>query len=411
VNEYCGALRIRSLERGERRIASGETSTPIVLEGEGASGLVALRSILSANSELLMRNIALNGAVLLRGFAVESAADFESAILEIRGIRPMAEALMSEPGRTVVAGTTHVLHTNTLYKTGGSLELGGFHSENYFVPDVPRFVALFCELPSRQGGETGLVDTAKVYMDLSAELKSKLAATTCIAALYPLSEIGQRYAISVETVERFLEETRLPLLDHHGRKYLAIYKPSVVVHPETADHCLMVNFSAINGLKRALTHEFLADYAGLDWSMHRLTWKHSWVDRLRHPKDLLRLAVDRLRARMSRRSSVPISFPAPFLSELFSDADIDVLARSMRAHFSSFLWKRGDILIIDNVKMAHAGMAGWGARSLKALVANPVPLSGGLRDAGLYNVPRDNQMTECTGERLIRFRESLLKCG
>jgi hypothetical protein len=58
----------------------------------------------------------------------------------------------------------------------------------------------------------------------------------------------------------------------------------------------------------------------------------------------------------------------------------------MRRRFSSFIWKRGDVLILDNLKMAHNGMAGRGNRVLKVMLCNPVPLPSSEASLGLHVV-------------------------
>ena len=142
------------LEPSERGLQSSEPNTPWVVEARQRPDVEHLRTTLAAHSDLVLRRAAEHGAVLFRGFDLMSDLDFESAVLSIRDMQGMASVFMSEAGRTLVPGTRFVMHTNSIYTTGGSFDLGHFHTENYFVPDVPRFIFFFCRHPSPMGGET-----------------------------------------------------------------------------------------------------------------------------------------------------------------------------------------------------------------------------------------------------------------
>ena len=112
--------------------------------------------------------------MLLRGFAVVSDEDFGKTVLAIQGFRGISDAFMSEEGRIHAGNLKYVLYTNAVYKTGGTLYLGGFHSENYYTPDVPSYICFCCFKPSVLGGETGLINMEKMYQHLDEELKKKL---------------------------------------------------------------------------------------------------------------------------------------------------------------------------------------------------------------------------------------------
>ena len=46
----------------------------------------------------------------------------------------------------------------------------------------------------------------------------------------------------------------------------------------------------------------------------------------------------------------------------------------MRNFYSSILWNKGDILFVDNRKVAHAGMPGSGSRTVRAMISNPIQM-------------------------------------
>jgi hypothetical protein len=89
------------------------------------------------------------------------------------------------------------------------------------------------------------------------------------------------------------------------------------------------------------------------------------------------------------------------VSAAFDRSDVELVARAMRQHFASFRWQRGDVLMVDNTKMAHAGMPGFGPRLLRAMICNPVSIPYAADGAGEWRVPTDD-VAQTVGERFSR---------
>jgi len=384
-HRYSG-VSTRLLERDERLIDT-EEPTPLVIERQGNSGsLIFLREFLSSNSAEIVMDIASHGAVLLRGFDLQSPQDFESATLSISKFQGINECLMSEPGREVVQGTRCVLHTNTLYRTGGSLYLGGFHSENYYSPDVPNYISFYCEQSSRLGGETGLVNTAKLFSDLPETVKTELRRRAYWAAAWPLTTMASRYGLSAQQMEQFCLDSGLPVVMQHGQKYASMYKPCVIEHPITKEHALAFNYAVElmrHGLDRAIQRLFLPDYSAREWLLHRLSWRFPLIGVLDKLDVLFRDpgTVWRTLFRKSLDTRV---------GEIFSKETTGLFATSIRKRYSSFKWRAGDLLIVDNLKMAHSGMPGSGARTLRVLICNPIRMRYDSKGPGVHVVSADS---------------------
>jgi hypothetical protein len=161
--------------------------------------------------------VAKYGAVLFRGFGVASDEDFENTVLSIKGLRGISEAFMSEEGRIHAGKSKFVLHTNSVYKTGGTLYLGGFHSENYYSSDVPAYISFCCLEPSLMGGETGIINMEKVYQSLDGDLKKKLEKTNFFVCKWLVSDVANRYKISEELIEKLCKRFLLWLGQRSGR--------------------------------------------------------------------------------------------------------------------------------------------------------------------------------------------------
>ncbi len=409
---YTGVV-ARTLRDDERRVKTDERDTPLLIEAQQSRDLTFLDSFLAAYSTPLLDDIATHGAILLRGFDVRSPLDFQRAVLGIRGMRGMNEVMMSEAGRTVVEGTQFVLYTNTNYKTGGTVDPPNFHTENYFVPDVPRFIAFCCLTPSWLGGETGLVNTARIYSDLPPRLQAQLEQRPVTVSEYRLTDVASRYDRSPEQVRDFCARVGLPLVTRGGVEHIVVSKPVVIEHPATHERALVINFGGELGrvgLAARATAAFTPDYGGVPWIIHRFHWKHpsviqnlallgGLVYRPRSSWGYLGFKVGTLFRKPQPAPSRRAVEGTQSLADVFADRqDVELLARAMRRRYSSFAWKAGDVLIIDNLKMAHAGMPGFGPRNLKALICNCVALPAAA-SSGLFSPGRDD-IRDCFGAQL-----------
>ncbi len=376
----------RFLRADEKLISSDDQEMPLVIEANSFNDLPFLTQFLNANSESILKDISKYGAVLLRGFQVSSEHDFEKAVLSVRGLRGIRDAFMSEEGRTQVDGLEYVLHTNAVYKTGGTLYLGGFHSENYYSPDVPAYICFYCQQPSLRGGETGIINMSKVYAHLPEDLQKKLEQNTFFVSKWLLSDVAKRYQISIEDVKNLAQSYNLPILGKGKHQFIAFYKPSVYVHPTTGQRSLQINLFELLTLNKALRQCFMADYAGQDWFWHRFIW-HLPASLLKtmeviylsmallfySPKECYEVGRSKF---LNFIASTKLQrFPSTRVGECFSEKDTQLLAQLLRQYYVSCLWQKGDILLIDNTKVVHAGMPGAGQRKIRAMICNPLDLT------------------------------------
>jgi len=410
---YSGVI-TRLLEYEERSIGSVDQPTPLVIAARNQRNASFLREFIADNAIALMGDAARHGAVLFRGFNLASDADFEHALLGSNALRGMNDMQLSEAGRTIVPGSNYVLHTNTIYSTGGALDFGGFHSENYYLPDVPRHIAFYCRQPPWLGGETGLVDMTKVFGDLPDALRARLETAACFVTSGKLADMSARYGVPADEVERLFLQAGLPVVPSNGGKVVAMYKPTVIEHPVTHERALVTNLSGElrrRGFDVLLRAAFLTDYQGPRWALHRFSWRHPTslvhAERagmlVRAPRFVLR----KLRADVAGMlGRTRVETPAPLqvrarLGDVFKPADLTSLAASVRNHCSAFAWHRGDLLLVDNMKMAHGGMPGFGPRVLRALICNPMAMPYQADSPGHF-LPTPDQPRESLAERLTR---------
>ena len=379
----------RFLRNEERLILSEEREMPLVIEAQDQNDLAFLQQFLASHSSQILSDISTYGAVLLRGFEVASEHDFEKTVLSLDGFQGISEAFMSEEGRVPVGDLKFVLHTNAVYKTGGTVYLGGFHSENYYSPDVPSYICFFCQKPSLRGGETGLINMQKIYALLDDALKAQLEKRSFFVTKWLVSDVAKRYNVSTKAIAKMAKDVDLPIMGKGKNAFIMMYKPNVFEHPVNGKKSLQINLFELLTLNVILRKRFMADYSGKDWFWHRFVWKMpasllkviervyiAFASFFYSPKESFYIFLSKChgyRASRELRKLHP-ELDLTKVGDCFSDQAVESLATQMRNYYSSCLWQAGDILLVDNRKVMHAGMPGAGPRLLRAMIGNPMDM-------------------------------------
>lgn len=417
---YAGVV-TRFLRKDERFMLSKEHDMPLVIEARDRADVSFLQTFLASYSVKLLEDLSTYGAVLLRGFDIASEEDFEKTVLSIKGFRGISEAFMSEEGRTHVGDLNYVLHTNAVYKTGGTLYLGGFHGENYYSPDVPTYICFCCLKPSLSGGETGLINMEKIYQFLNDALREKLEKKAFFVTKWLVSEVAKRYQVSPAEIENICHRFDLPLVGEGSDAFILMYKPSVFEHPFTKKPALQVNLFELPTLNAALRQCFLADYQGKTWFWHRVVWKIPnaifkiieffsvmFISFFHSPKEALGILRTKWKVyHASKRLQKLLSWDEVKVGSCFNEEEVNELAHAMRDYYSSCLWEKGDILLVDNRKVMHAGMPGAGPRVVRAIIGNPLEMSYSYSKPGLIDCT--SRTTETIGASLFSARTSRME--
>ncbi|KTD36717.1 regulatory protein, SyrP-like protein [Legionella nautarum] len=385
----------RFLRNEERLVLSQEQEMPLIIEAKKRRDASFLQDFLAQHTASILEDLAQYGAILLRGFDIKSEGIFEQTVLSLKNFRGISDVFMSEEGRVLVNDRNYVFHTNAVYKTGGTLYLGGFHSENYYSTDVPTYISFCCLKPSTRGGETGLINTEKVYQFLNEDLKAKLEKKSFFVSKWLFSEIAERYQLSTKEIEKLCERFNLPIIGEANNRFILLYKPSVFENPRTQKKALQINFFELMLLNEELRKCFMKDYQGKQWFWHRFVWQLSpivlkIIERIyiafasffHSPKEALQIFLTRLKTiKASRRLPV---FNNTRVGSCFNEQDIQEVAQLMRNYYCSCLWQKGDILLIDNRKVVHAGMPGAGPRLIRAMICNPLQMNYSENAPGLF---------------------------
>ncbi|NVM66963.1 alpha-ketoglutarate-dependent taurine dioxygenase [Mucilaginibacter sp. SG538B] len=392
----------RFLKETEFSIRSENGRCPLIIEPADIQNGMLLSDFLAENKDNVNAATHEYGAVLLRGFTTPSENEFEKGMMILRPNQLMDRYFLSEKGRTLVEGTRNVFYTNKFIKTGGTFDFGGFHSENYYTVDVPGFITFFCLKPSAFGGETGLIDMEMVYRDLPDLMKKKLESKTFLTGTKSISAVAERYAISEEKVKAYCNKFGIEFeRGKDGNEHILIFKPVVCIHPKSSKPVLICNLSReIPQLDTELRKLFKADYSTIKWLLHRFIWRYpAIITSLRFNNVFAKfmgcLKQDNdLKVKLSNDSNENRK-----ISEVFSYDDIKILSKVMRKHFLSFTWKKGDVLLVDNMRMAHAGMPGLGPRTIRTIISDPYSMIFSQHDKGIQ-LPRRSDINAIVATRI-----------
>jgi alpha-ketoglutarate-dependent taurine dioxygenase len=139
---------------------------PLLAEPEGALNAAALAAWLAAERDWSKQKLVDHGAILFRGFDVDSPAAFES----------LARAVDPELKNEYLGTSPRDALTDYVFSAS---ELPGYypipqHCEMTFTKIPPRRIFFWCQVePKSPGGETPLVDFRRVLADLDVEVRAR----------------------------------------------------------------------------------------------------------------------------------------------------------------------------------------------------------------------------------------------
>ncbi|XP_052187179.1 clavaminate synthase-like protein At3g21360 [Diospyros lotus] len=183
----CKDFKVGKCE-GEK-VVDGETM-PLVLQPlePSKNGLDSLLSALEKNKDWFEQMIIKNSAVLLRGFDVKNAVDFNDIVEtcgwdDIRYVGP--------------APRTHVYKRIWTANEGPLSEFIYYHHEMVLITESPKKVILFCEIPPPEGGETPFVPSFRVTERMLEEFPEEVEELDRKGLQYSFTALGKNSTTSM----------------------------------------------------------------------------------------------------------------------------------------------------------------------------------------------------------------------
>ncbi|MGJ7902561.1 TauD/TfdA family dioxygenase [Lysobacter sp. 1R34A] len=308
------------------------TETALFAEGraprvfEPGAGERDLAAFVAARRDLIEERLLEHGALLFRGFEVASVADFEG-FGEAVSPRALDYTYRSTPRSSVGKG----VFTATEYPPDQEIAL---HCENAYQRDWPLKVAFCCLVAPQSGGETPIADMRRVAA-----------------------------AIGEERMDRF---------EARGVRYVRHYRPYVDIPWETvfqtSDRGEVARFCEANGI----VHEWLDAQ-----TLRTAQTNHGTA---RHPLTGERVFFNQ--AHLFHVSNLGAEVAASLLNMFGADRlprhayygdggeiaaeDLQAVREAFAGASIRFPWQVGDVMLLDNMQMAHGRKPFSGARKIVA---------------------------------------------
>jgi len=321
--------------RGARRQAVALTPQGLVVEEPPAGGPtrplvirprlehVDLPAWAGANREYLESRLLAHGAVLFRGFGVASPAEFEGVAAAVCG------ELFGEYGdlpREEVRGKVYV---STPYPPDRPILL---HNESSQLHRWPMKIWFYCARPAASGGETPVADCREVYRLLDPRVRERLARQGVMYVRNYTEKLDVSWQDFFRTGER-AEVERLCRAWGLGFEWKAdgglrtrMVCPAVARHPKTGEAVAFNQMQAhhVSCLEPAVRASLLS---------------------LFRPEDLPRNV---------------------YYGDggVIEDGVMDEMREAYRRATVSFPWQEGDVLMVDNMLVAHGRNPYTGPRKI-----------------------------------------------
>lgn len=290
--------------------------------------------------EELRHRLVADGAILFRGFLPGEPEAFEGFVEALD-----APSMRYRGGVTKRTRVQTSIYTSTDAPSYFPIPL---HNEMSYADRYPAALAFFCERPPHRGGRTPLSDAREVWRSLDGETKDRLErhGVRYRQVVPERSRRTKTWPEMFETSERAEVEAACRELgmeagwSENGSLALARTRPASVAHPRTGER---VWFNQINVYHPSFSAEFA----------------HSG----RKVAATLLRGVERVLGERapSHPMEVALGDGAPIPRRV-----VDQARAALWEHETSFPWSRGDLLLVDNLRVAHGREPYRGERSILA---------------------------------------------
>lgn len=299
---------------------------PIVLRPK-LDGVV-LKDWVRHNRDRVCEYLLRHGAILFRGFPVRTREEFREVIAQVND-QFLSYEDRSSP-RSEISGR---VYTSTEHPSDQYINM---HNESSYSQNWPMKIAFYCHVAPHAKGETPIADVRKVLGFLRPETVEAFAARGIMYRRHLQEGIGLSWKEVYQTIDKKEVEDRCRAKDVGFRwtpedgLIINWTRPAVQNHPVTGERVWFNHGYFFNS--RALSEEMRRAFS----SEEELSFDTFFTDGAR--------------------------IPAEFLDEIRTAYERAVVV---------FPWQRGDILLLDNMLMAHGRHPFEGPREINVVMCEP----------------------------------------
>ena len=300
---------------------------------------VALADWAGENRPWLEQTLHQAGAVLFRGFGLDDVDEFQRFMLSASG-ELLPYTYRSSP-RTQVKGN---VYTSTEYPADQVIP---FHTEMSYTSTWPMRIGFLSLIVAATGGETPIADSRRVYERIPAEIRDRFErlGVMYVRNYTPWMDLPWQNVFQAETreeVDAFCRETEIEaewIDDDHLRTRQVCQ--GVAVHPATGEKVWMnqAHLFHVTGQDPEVVEVLLEEFG--EENLPRNTYYGDG---------------------------------SPIDSSVF-----EAIRQAYDAEALVFPWEKGDVLLLDNMLMAHGRSPFTGSR--RVVVGMALPHTSGWRPA------------------------------
>lgn len=318
------------------RLFHDAKTIPLVVEPTGGvpadRGLGLLLDWLHGNRPTFDTWLHAHGALLFRGFHLQTAEEFETVA---RAVEPeLFNYIEGDSPRKRVSGK---VYTSTEYPQEYEISL---HNELSYAHRWPRKVFFFCIVPPERQGETPVVDSREILQTLRPDIRERFTRKKLkyIHNLHGGIGIGKSWQETFETtdeaeVEKYLRAGGVEFRwKDDGGLWMSQVREAAIRHPVT-DEPVWFN-QAEQWHSSQLDEETLEAFFDLGLGEQDLPHNVFYGD-----------------------------------GSAIDPADLQHIRTLMRQRASYFPWQKSDLLVVDNVLAAHGRNSYEGPRQILVAMA------------------------------------------
>ena len=304
-----------------RYLQPGQT-LPLVIE-PGVEG-VNLMSWAKANKQLIETQLLKYGAILFRGFSLNSVDHFERLASAMTG-ELMKYRERSSP-RSQVGDR---VYTSTDYPAEQSIFP---HNEHSYSRTIPLRLFFFCLVPAQQGGETPIGDCRKIFDRIDPHIREQFARKKYMYVRNFGDGFGLAWQTAFQTTDRTRVETYCRANDiefqwkEDDRLRTSQVRPAIARHPRTGE---------------------------MVWFNHATFFHVSTLEPQIRDGLLAQFEIEGLPNNTYYGDGSPIE-----------PAVLDELRRAYQQEMVAFPWQQGDLLMLDNMLTSHSRKPFVGPRKI-----------------------------------------------
>lgn len=307
-----------------------EESLPLVLKPEVPD--LDLTNWLAGNREYVEAELTRFGGILFRGFQVSSANDFERFVNV-----SFAHLLEYKERSTPRTAIGKYVYTSTEYPAEQSIAL---HNEFSYAMSWPMRICFFCLEAPLAGGETPIADCRKVYQFLDPRIRDRFIEKKVMYARNYGSKIDLSWQTAFQTtdraeVERYCRDAPIDFewLDGDRLRTRQV-RESVATHPRTRE---VVWFNQAHLFHLSNLEQDVRESLQATFDAEELPRNAYYGD----------------------GSAIP-------------DPELDEVREAFRKATVLFPWQHGDLLLLDNMLVAHGRTPYTGNRKILVAMADPL---------------------------------------